>query len=186
MVLQGFLNVCVYVWSQQKMRSWFYKNMAACKVMRRVLRYINNDPSPSDDDAVTAEAGAGEGDARDKTEEDDDDDIITETTLEDGASRFSFNFSPSLFRSSLLFPNSKDDVSITIGTNNTSTPNPLGAGSVVDDSSMSATSTSISSAVGQELRSILVDPSKAEWKSKQKYESDIESLDAEKFVRFGK
>ena len=56
---------------------------------------------------------------------------------------------------------------------------------MVDDS-MSSTSTSISSAVGQELRSILVDPSKAEWKSKQKYESDIESLDAEKFVRFGK
>ncbi len=52
---------------------------------------------------------------------------------------------------------------------------------------MSSTSTSISSAVGQELRSILVDPSKAEWKSKQKYESDIdESFDAEKFVRFGK
>ena len=51
---------------------------------------------------------------------------------------------------------------------------------------MSSTSTSISSAVGQELRSILVDPSKADWKkSKQKYESDIESLDAEKFVRFG-
>ena len=91
-----------------------YKNMAARKVVRRVLCYINNDPSPSDDDAVTAEAGAGEGDARDKTEEDDDDAMITETTLKEGASRFSFSFSPSLFRSSLLFPKSKDNVSITI------------------------------------------------------------------------
>jgi len=91
-----------------------YKNTAARKVVRRVLCYNNNDPSPSDDEAVTAEAGAGEGDARDKTEEEDDDDMITETTLKEGASRSSFIFSPSLFRSSLLFPNSKDNVSITI------------------------------------------------------------------------
>lgn len=171
------------------MRSWFYENMAVRRAVRSILRYINNDPSPPDNDTVAAEAGPGEEDSRSKTEEDDDDDdIINDGTVEeDGASRFSFNFSQSLFRSSLLFPNSKDNVSITIGTNGTSTPNPLaqGAGSVTDGNTSSA-STSISSAVGQGLRSILVDPSKAEWKSKHKYASDTESLDAEKFVRFGK
>ena len=144
--------------------------------MRGILRYINNDQPPPEDEAATAAADAASAmeEAGEKNDEDDDDDeeFINDTIV---SSNFSFSFSQALFRNSLLFPNAKDNVSITVGTDETC--NPLGSPS---------TTTSLSSAAGPGLRSILVDASKAERKSKRKETSDTETLDEDKFVRFGK
>lgn len=155
------------------MRSWFYKNMAVRAAVRGILRYINNDHSPSDDDVVAAMEEAEE-----KNDEDDDEYTISEATTGEVTPSFNFSFSQALFRNSSLFPHAKDNVSITVGTNDTSsTCNPLGPPSIAN---------SVSSVAGPGLRSILVDPSKAERKNKQKEASDTEALDEDKFVRFGK
>lgn len=147
--------------------------MAVRAAMRGILRYINNDQPPPEDESATADAASAMEEAEEKNDEDDDDEeSITDTTA---TTNFSFSFSQALFRNSLLFPNAKDNVSITVETNETC--NPLGPPSIA---------TSVSSVAGPGLRSILVDASKAERKSKRKETSDTETLDEDKFVRFGK